>query len=329
MIFIESDRTDPYWNLALEEYLFNTPGQTEPCLMLWQNDNTIVVGKYQNTAEEINASYVKEHGIHVVRRLSGGGAVYHDRGNLNYTVITAKEDHEDFNFRVFCEPVVAALKSLGVNAEISGRNDMTINGKKFSGSAQYIRRGHILHHSCIMLDSHLSDVSEALRVSEKKYSSRAIKSVRSRVTTINENAPSPIDMDTFKRALAGEILKEYGNARRYTLSADDLSAIEKLKKEKYDTWEWNFGNSPAYEVRKELKFPAGLVTAYMQAEHETIKDIRFYGDFFGDGDIHALEQALTGLRLDANIEKTLSPMNIGKYMHGISSEELAELLLYG
>ena len=192
MRFLESPSNDPYFNLALEEYVFEHLDRSYSYFMLWQNFNTIVVGKYQNTAEEINQSFVDEHGIRVVRRLSGGGAVFHDRGNLNFTFIVDQGSNPDFNFKVFVEPVVQALDRFGIHAEFNGRNDITIDGMKFSGNSQYTRHGRLLHHGCIMLDSNLTNVADALKVKDAKFDSKAVKSVRSRVTTINSHASVPI-----------------------------------------------------------------------------------------------------------------------------------------
>ena len=184
MYYLESTKTDPSWNLALEQYVFDVLGPRDDCFMLWQNDNTIVVGKHQNTLEEINTDYVKEHGVTVVRRLSGGGAVYHDLGNLNFTFVAENRFGSEFDFSTFCRPVVDALRSLGVPAEINGRNDMTIEGRKFSGNAQYMKKGRIMHHGTLMYDSDLEAVSRALNVKPDKIESKGLKSVRSRVTNI-------------------------------------------------------------------------------------------------------------------------------------------------
>lgn len=325
MIYLESPSRDPYFNLALEEYVFEQMDRSKSYFMLWQNENTIVVGKYQNTAEEINQAYVDAHGIRVVRRLSGGGAVYHDKGNLNFTFIVDQGSNPDFNFKVFVQPVVNALARFGVRAQFNGRNDITIDGAKFSGNSQYARHGRLLHHGCIMLDSNLTNVADALNVKEAKFDSKAVKSVRSRVTTINAHAPRPISMEEFKAALTNCAM-DSGSLEPYALTEQDLAAVQTLREEKYATWTWNYGFSPAYDMRREMKFPAGLVTARLSAEQGRIKGIRFYGDFFGNGDLEELEQAMVGIPLDENLETALEPLQVERYMSGMTAEDLSRLL---
>ena len=324
MRYLESPSRDPYFNLALEEYVFERMDKSKSYFLLWQNDNTIVVGKYQNTAEEIDQAYVDAHHIRVARRLSGGGAVYHDRGNLNFTFIVDRADAPGLNFKIFVRPVVEALARFGVHAAFTGRNDLTIDGMKFSGNAQYARRGRLLHHGCIMLDSNLTSVADALRVKEAKFDSKAVKSVRSRVTTINAHAPAPISMEDFKQALK-ECAMASGELEPCTLTEEDLAAIRKLRDEKYATWAWNYGFSPAYDMRREMKFPAGLVTAHLSAEGGKIKAVRFYGDFFG-GELGELEGAMAGLPLDGHLTEALEALRVGDYMSGITAEELSRLL---
>ena len=324
MRYLESPSRDPYFNLALEEYVFERMDKSKSYFLLWQNDNTIVVGKYQNTAEEIDQAYVDAHGIRVARRLSGGGAVYHDKGNLNFTFVVDQGSNPAFNFKIFVQPVVEALARFGVHAEFTGRNDLTIDGMKFSGNAQYARHGRLLHHGCIMLDSNLTSVADALRVKAAKFDSKAVKSVRSRVTTINAHAPAPISMEDFKRALK-ECAMASGELEPCTLTEEDLAAIRKLRDEKYATWAWNYGFSPAYDMRREMKFPAGLVTAHLSAEGGKIKAIRFYGDFFG-GELGELEGAMVGLPLDGHLTEALEALRVGDYMSGITAEELSRLL---
>lgn len=325
MIFIESESTDPYENLALEEHVFENLDQSEEYLILWQNHDSVIVGKYQNTLEEIDQEYVDDHNIRVARRLSGGGAVFHDRGNLNYTIIVDREKNPDFEFRIFVIPVIEALRELGVEAEFNGRNDLTINGRKFSGSSQYAKGNRIMHHGCIMLDSDLDMLQRALRVKKAKIESKSIKSVRSRVTSINENAPEHISMDRFKEVLTKHILEGW-QTRAYALTEDDHREINKLVSEKYGTWEWNYGRSPASSVRRDVRFPGGLITIHMEVEGGMIRTIRFFGDFFGTGDLEELENAMQGLPLNEHLALHLSELSVGDYIHGMTPEELAGII---
>ena len=325
MKYIESNSTDPYFNLALEEYVFEYLPKDESYFMLWQNANTIVIGKYQNTIEEVNQKVVDERGIKVVRRLSGGGAVYHDMGNLNFTFIVDQNEVKGLNFRIFVEPVVDTLKGFGIDAEFSGRNDILIKGMKISGNSQYVRKNRVMHHGCIMLDSNLDKVADALRVKEAKFKSKNSKSVRSRVTTINENAPRKITMEEFRSALKGHILGDE-NMEPYELTAEDLKEINRIKDEKYATWDWNYGRASEFEMTREEKFDAGLVTVNMTAKDGRIIKIRFFGDFFGNGEIEDLENALRGVILDNRLEDRLRELKLEEYMAGISPKELAELI---
>jgi len=325
MIYLETGSLDPYFNLAFEEYVFEKMDPSKAYFILWQNENAIIVGRYQNTAEEINQRYVDEHGIRVARRLSGGGAVYHDTGNLNYTFIVDRARNPHLSFAVFALPVVKTLEQLGVKAEYTGRNDLTIDGKEFAGCAQYVRRDRIMYHGCIMLNSDITRVAEALRVREAKFQSKSVKSVRSRVTTINAHAPRPISMEEFK-----QLLKEYIDRTEglepMSLTPAQLEEVRELRERKYATWEWNYGASPAYDMRREQKFDAGLVTVHLQVEAGRIKAVKFYGDFFGEGELAELEAAMAGLPLDEHLEEALEPLGVSRYMHGITARDLAGLL---
>lgn len=325
MKYIESKSTDPYFNLALEEYIFERLPRDDSYFMLWQNANTIVIGKYQNAFEEVNQKVADERGIRVARRLSGGGAVYHDMGNLNFTFIVDKEDADGMNFSIFTEPVCEVLRNFGVNAEFTGRNDIVIDGRKISGNSQYVKKDRVMHHGCIMLDSDLEKVADALNVKAAKFISKSSKSVRSRVTTINENAPRHITMEEFKSALKERILGN-SSVEPYELTEEDLAEINCLRDTKYATWQWNYGFEREFEMTREAKFDSGLVTVHLTAKDGRIRDIKIYGDFFGNGEIEDLEKALTGVILDSRLEDKLEELGLSEYMAGISPHELAELI---
>ena len=321
MIYLESKSRDPYFNLALEEYVFEKLDQNEEYFMLWQNDNTIVVGKYQNTAQEINQAFVDENHIRVARRLSGGGAVYHDKGNLNFTFIVSEKDH-GLQFSQFIQPVIRALAKLGIHAEFTGRNDITIDGKKISGNSQYVKRGRIMHHGCILVDSNLTNVSEALRPKEAKFESKSAKSVASRVTTINACSPKEITVDVFKKTLADEVLQG-GGAREYTLSDAEIEEIEKLADEKYRTWEWNYGKSGNYNYEKSQRYDFGTVEIYATVREGILQEVKIHGDFFGNGEISDLEAALKGEALDENLDTRIAgKLDVGNYIKGMTAEQL-------
>ena len=329
MIYIESESFDPHFNLALEQYVFDNLDKNENYFMLWQNDNAIIVGKHQNTVAEINAEYTKENNIKVVRRLSGGGAVYHDLGNLNFTfIVSAGGGYEQFNFSDFCKPIIELLNSLGVNAVLNGRNDMSIEGKKFSGNSQYAKRGRIMHHGTIMFDSDLDIVGNSLVVSKDKIQSKGVTSIRSRVTNIKPHMQTDVSIEEFKRLLVHHVFKG-AEVPQYHLTEEDIKKIEALASEKYRTWDWNYGSSPKYSVIKERRFEGvGGITLCMDVENGIIKDFDIYGDYFGNGDKSNLKEILVGKQLNKDvIEDSLKDICIGDYINKLEKDEFIDLLI--
>ena len=325
--YLDLTTTDPAFNLAAEQYVFDSLPRDRAYFMLWQNDNAIIVGKYQNTFAEINEAYVKEHGIRVVRRLSGGGAVYHDLGNLNFTFIADAGTLSTLNFTIFCEPVIRTLAKFGVTAEVNGRNDMTIDGRKFSGNSQYLKQGRIMHHGTILFDSDLSVVSNALQVDESKFQSKASKSVRSRVTNVAAYLPTPISLPEFRSALLADIAQSAGG-EAYVFSASDLAAIEKLRAERYGTWEWNYGFSPACTIERRARIEGcGTVEVRIGVSGGHISEMHFYGDFFSVSEPEQLSARFVGLSPDAQgYKKALQGIDVSQYIVGLTNEALMQLL---
>ena len=332
MLLIINDCSDAYYNLAAEEYLIDH--FDEDVVMLWRNDNTVVVGKNQNTIEEINKEYVEENSISVVRRLTGGGAVFHDMGHVNYTIIQSYREGLFSNYAYFTEAVRDFLQSLGVRAELSGRNDLMIDGKKFSGNAQCVRNGRMMHHGTLMFSSDVKDISGALTPNAKKFKSKGVKSVQSRVTNISSHLPggSQHAMDTaeFLRRLYGFYQQRFPDAVSYELSPEDQAAIRKLADEKYSTWEWNYGASPAFAVSASRKYDFGLVDVRLNVVHGRIKDIRIFGDYFGIRSISEIEELLTGIeyRQEA-IADSFSCVALEDYISGMTTEKLTQLIVTG
>lgn len=325
--YLDLYTTDPADNLACEQYVFDALPRDRSYFMLWQNDNAVIVGKYQNTLAEINEDFVRSNGVRVVRRLSGGGAVYHDLGNLNFTFITDADALNTMNFRVFCEPVVRTLAKFGVKAEINGRNDMTIDGKKFSGNAQYRRQGRVMHHGTIMFCSDLRKVSQALRVDERKFQSKAIKSVRSRVTNVADYLPRRVTLAEFRRTLLADIAESAGGTP-YPLTEKDLAGIEALRAARYATWEWNYGFSPDCSIRRSARIEGcGTVTVLLSVSRGMIADMRFEGDFFSLLEPDGLAARFIGCRADAEgYAAALREVDVSAYFVGLTNAALLALL---
>lgn len=325
MLYIWNGNTNPYFNLAVEEHFLKN--SEEECFILWRNAPCIVIGKNQNALSEINMEYVKEKDIIVIRRLSGGGAVFHDLGNINFTFITNRDKNDGINFSKFTQPIIAALKDLSINAEFSGRNDITIDGKKFSGNAQYYHKNRVLHHGTLLFSGNLTDLSQALKVKAQKFEDKSVKSVASRVTYISHHLPSPMAVLEFKDYLEGHVLKANGISKVYELSESDLQNIKKLARERYSTWEWNFGSSPEYSLSNEKRFVGGTVEIKLDAEKGIIRDLRIFGDFFGVKDVSDIENALRGVRHhEDDIRTALGAFDLSQYFVNITMDDIVSLL---
>lgn len=330
MINIINSSTDPYFNLAVEEYFMKHKDINEDVLMLWQNEPTIVVGRNQNTFEELNMEYVAEKHIKVVRRMSGGGAVYHDLGNLNYTII--KNDGQSYknDFSFFALPVISCLDKLGVSAEFNGRNDILIDGKKFSGNAQYFYKDKVLHHGTLLFSSDLTVLGKALQAKQEKLESKGIKSVKSRVINIGEKMNGNLSIAVFRETLINSFFeKDEESKQNYILTDEDIRAINEIRNSKYSTWNWNYGQSPKMSYHKELRFPAGSISLKMNINDGNISECRIYGDFFEVKPIDELEKQFVNTRFDkSELDALLLGIEIGQYIHLLSNKEFGELLYY-
>ncbi len=323
MIFHISTSNDCYYNLALEETFLRE--YEEEVFMLWQNDNTIVVGKNQNTLSEINSDYVKANGIRVVRRITGGGAVYHDMGNINFTYIAKHDGEWESDFSRFAKPVILALEKLGLHAEVSGRNDIVANGRKISGNAQTVANGRILHHGTILFNANVSVLSNALSPDPDKIASKGIKSVSSRVANINELLGRNVSCEEIYSLVRCEVKRLY-DASDYELTPKEMERAEKLADEKYRTWEWNYGYSPKYTFTKKKHFDGGCVNVCLAVSDGRISEVKIYGDFFGISDVSDIENALCGiLHREEDIKEILAKFKISDYFGKISEEELREV----
>ncbi len=330
MIFIENEgNTNPKLNLALEEYALRNFSAETDYLLFYINEPSIIIGRNQNTLEEINLSYVEENNIHIVRRVSGGGAVYHDFGNLNFSFITNHDVKSLSNFKKFTAPVIKVLNSLGLNAELKGRNDIEVDDKKISGTAQFSTGKRMVSHGTLLYDTDLGEVVNALNVKMSKIQSKGHKSVRSRVANISEFLKEPLKIEEFRQLLLEGLYDESEAFESYHLTAEEWKAVHQLKEEKYDTWDWNYGRSPKFNIQRSKRFPIGEIDLRIFVEKGHIIDFKIFGDFFGKEPVENIEQLLIGARYDrSDISELLKAIEIKEYFGDIPKEEFVELI-YG
>jgi lipoate-protein ligase A len=321
--------TDPTLNLALEEYILRSLPDNDDYLLFYINEPSIIIGKNQNTVEEINADYVESSGLHVVRRLSGGGAVYHDLGNLNFSFIM-KDDGKSFhNFKKFTEPVVRALQEHGVDAEMTGRNDLQVGERKISGNAQFSTKGKMFSHGTLLFDSEIENVVSALKTNAEKYVSKSTKSIRSRVANITEFLKEPMTIEQFRQMLLQSIFEQSAEIPFYELSDQDWENVHKLADERYRSWEWNYGRSPSFNVQQKKRIEgAGTFDVRLQVEEGLIVNAAIYGDFFGRGDSNEVAHQLIGTRYEASALKLLiADIDLPFYFGPVTKEQWLELIL--
>lgn len=329
MYFIDNKGiTDPRINLAIEEYVLkNMDIEKDDYLLFYINQPSIIIGKNQNTIEEINTDYVEENGIIVVRRLSGGGAVYHDLNNLNFSFLTKDDGNSFSNYKKFTQPVVDALAKLGVNSELSGRNDILAEGKKVSGNAQYSTRGRMFSHGTLMFDLDIDAVVNSLKVKQDKIESKGIKSVRSRVANIVDFLPEKITVEEFRMEILKSIFGGEENIKYYELTEDDWEKIHEISKSRYQLWEWNYGKSPRFNIQKTKRFPSGSLDIRLDVNKGVIEEATIFGDFFGIGDVEEVAQLLIGTKYERGaIAEKLKNIEIPTYFGGVSEEDFLHLI---
>lgn len=331
MIFIDNEGiTKPQINLALEEYALRNFGESDDYLLFYINEPSIIIGRNQNTLEEINDEYVRENGIHVVRRMSGGGAVYHDLGNLNFSFITKYKKENLNNFLKFNEPVIRILKEMGVPAKMSGRNDILANDKKISGNAQFSTGKRMFSHGTLLFNSDLGEVANALNVKMSKIQSKGHKSVRSRVANIIEYLDDKdMELADFRERILDGLYQDRESFDIYRLTDTEWKEVHELKEEKYGNWDWNYGKSPKFNIQRSKRFPVGEIDLRLDVQKGHIQNLKIYGDFFGKESVHEVEDLLQGIRYEpADIAGSLEKVDVTEYFGNIEKQEFLELL-YG
>lgn len=325
MLIIDSPSHNAFFNIASEEYLLNKYPK-EDIFLLYVNAPSIIVGKFQNTLAEINLDYVKENNIKVVRRMSGGGTVYHDLGNLNFSFHTLLGGNDFMDFSTFTLPVINLLNKMGVPAKLEGRNDLLVEGKKFSGNAKLARHGKMIQHGTLLFNSEMQVLSEALKVNPLKFIDKAVKSNRARVTNLVDYLPKDMTTEQLKQFLIQEMLSNNSQAKIYEYDENDILGIEQLIKDKYETWDWNFGFSPKYNFNKAIKIPAGFIELHLDVHQGYIENAKIFGDFFASKAIEDIEKKLIGEKHDSeNIKQLLISLDLTEYFGKVTVEEILAL----
>ncbi len=317
--------TDPSVNLAIEEFLLRYLTSEPELVLFYINEPSVIIGRNQNSVEEVDPDFIQENKINVVRRLSGGGAVYHDHGNLNFSYISSAAENLH-NYQHFINPVVEALNKLGVPAELKGKSDVFVDGKKISGNAQYASRGRMVSHGTILFNTNVKHMMQALNPRQAIIESTAVQSVRNFVTNVQDHLAEPVTIDELQRCLLEEIFQT-DTPPEYKLSKSDWKEIEQIRGLRFGTWNWNYGRAPKFNVQKTGEFPAGKIDVRINVVKGIIESIRMFGTFTGLSEIDELQDRLTGLRYDAKtINSVLASVDLEQYFGNIPADEIAKLL---
>jgi len=321
MLCMISPYTDPYFNLASEEYLLKR--FREDVCLLYRNRPSIVVGKHQNTLSEINLPYVQEQEILVARRISGGGTVFHDEGNLNFAFFTSGAEGELVDYERATQPIIEALGEMGLKVRLGKRNELLIKGLKISGTASHVYKQRVLHHGTLLFSSEMEHLGTALNTLRDKFTDRAVKSVRSKVANVRDFLTEPMDMDQFQDQILNHVLKLNEQNKLHRFSETDIKEISSLRDSKFSTWEWNFGYSPRYEYSRSISFKEGRIDIHMNVEKGVIRELKLKGDFNSREEVLSLEKMLLGTIHDPETMRVkLSGIKVSDYIVGLENEEL-------
>ncbi len=323
MRIILNDNINPFFNIASEEYLLRE--FTENCFMLYRNRPSVIVGKHQNTLAEINYEFLKKNGIDLVRRLSGGGTVYHDLGNINFTYVLNGEEGKMVDFRRFTQPIISLLSAFNIKAYFGGNNDIRVDGLKISGNAEHVYKKRILHHGTMLYSSNLTQLNEVLKAKEGLYRDKAVKSVRSEVMNLEPLIPGSYDIHAFMKAMYNQIKNEYHDAYHYRFSNADISRINRLINEKYRRWEWNFGYSPDYSINNHCYVHENKHQIYTEVNKGLIVAFAVHGILASTPEMNAFkEKVINKLHKEETIMKCAYESGLHKILEKKELLQLAD-----
>ena len=315
MNIIESQSTSPYFNIAAEEYFLKE--SKDNFFLLYRNSPSVITGKHQNPLAEINLQFIRENQIHVARRFSGGGTVYHDLGNINYAFITTGISGQFVDFRKYVLPVIDFLSTYGIKAKSDGYNNLTTGGRKFSGNARHVCKNRTLHHGTLMYSVNLENLNSALYNDQEKYNSKAVRSVKAGVVNLSDLIQEKIDIQQFSVSFKNCISRIY-NGREYSVTAGDIQKIQELSFKKFSTWQWNFGYSPDYVFHNKILYNNSVIMLSVSVENGIILNISISTDT--GAKFHKIEKQLTGARHDFDtIFNILKNCKFDGIFQGISS----------
>ncbi len=313
---ISRKETDPYFNIAAEEYVFKK--FSEDTFMLWRNDPSVIIGKHQNTFAEINHQFVKQNGIKVVRRISGGGTVYHDHGNLNFTFTSRAMNNQLVDFNKFNRVIINVLGKLGINVMTGARNSLYIDGKKISGNAEHVYKDKVLHHGTLLYNSNIEDLQNAIKPAKLNYQDKAVKSISSQVVNITDSQHISLTIDEFAESIIAEMLKLDNNAHIYTFTEDDIKNINRLKEEKYSTWEWNYGYSPIFSFSTTFHIGNQPLKTIITVRNGAIDELSIINQEAGTEENNSLINILKATRLkESDITAKLKHLYSGEQISSI------------
>lgn len=303
--YIYSAPTGDGWlNLARDGCFLENNKKGDVILYFYVNKNAVIIGRNQNAWKECNIANMDADGVQLVRRHSGGGAVFHDNGNLNFSFIT-DEKHYDLNRQM--RVILNAVSKLGLKAELSGRNDITVDGKKFSGNAFSLAKGNRSHHGTILVNADLTKLSNYLCVSKEKMRSKGIDSVRARVCNICELS-SGLTVEAMRRLVIESFIEEYGAASEYVFDGTALAEVEE-RRESLASWEWRFGKTPQFDFETDKRFSFGDTQIYFNLRDGVIRETKVYSDCLDTELTTEIENALTGVHFrKEEIKAALSKM---------------------